>query len=83
MCRARGRQNPPWQGGWQRATAIVSLPEPGERREATVGPVGNLLLAEELEVSMIVQGDDRRQSPTVDRRPEDETLRAWTETDGP
>ena len=65
------------------ATAIIGLPESGERRGATVGPVRDLLLAEELEVTMIVEGDDPRQSPTALSRPEDETLRPRAEPDGP
>jgi hypothetical protein len=65
------------------AAAIIGLPEPGERRGATVGTVGNLLLAEELEVTMVVQGDDARQSRAAFGGFEDESLRPRAEPDGP
>jgi hypothetical protein len=66
-----------------RAAAIIGLPEPGERRGATVGTVGNLLLAEELEVTVIVQGDDARQPGAAFAGSEDESLRPRAEPDGP
>ena len=65
------------------AAAIIRLPERGERRRAAVGTVGNLLLAEELEVTVIVQGDDARQSAAAFRGSEDQSLCPGAEPDGP
>ena len=65
------------------ATAIIGLPEPLERRRATVRTVSDLLLAEEFEVTVIVEGDDAWQSPAAMGGFEEDGLRPWAEPDGP
>ncbi len=65
------------------ATAIIGLPEAGERSRKAIGPVRDLLLAEELEMAVIVKGVDTGQRRGALNRLQDEGVGPRPEPDGP